>query len=480
MTYTTNLSNFRTLSELLRGPRLHKRMGIERLDESQLERLIAELETGRYRISPANWFRIRQRLHEMQMQEYGNRQLRDARTAEENRYDEENVPTGPSPMHRTKINGYVIGLEDGRLARRIDQQRAIPFCGVQAPVWLSEMERAQDGMSRVRWITGPVQCSRCDGYHQSTVIAAADSVDTKRSSASVQPDQSIEIRCPHCQGSSLTFLRDGMVLIAHCLCGWEGVTSLLGLDADLVAQNTRALLTAPIRECEDVDTVFIQAGELEPEQCERDILDEEDGVVFDEPEVGDLAQELTAMTDGIDHVSDHTGSNEDTSGTESEQDLDLVDTMMTREMVQFWASPQHVTLRRRLLDFTMCGRLTPSKGTTLDSGDLEPLAVSRERLGLLWMVAATLTSGCDRFTPVQQDEFVAWLVESSDEQLRQFLPEGADEVGLPDVYAKIRSWSRTCRQRVGKFRSRQAGIRILSPSFGVSEQAFTTAVSRVS
>ncbi|MDI3467817.1 MAG: hypothetical protein OJF50_006638 [Nitrospira sp.] len=479
MAHTTGLSNFRALSALLRGPQLPGRMGIERLDESQLERLITELESGRYRISPANWFRVRQRLYEMQLQEYGNRQLRDARTADENRFEEDNAPIAPSLRRYTKTIGYVMGLEDGRLARRIDQHRAIPFCGVQGPVWLSEAEQAQDAVSRVRWITGPVQCSRCEGYHRSEVTSTQDVLETKQPSASSQPECASEIQCPHCRGTSLTFLRDGLVLIAHCLCGWEGLTSLLGLDADVVAQNTRAVLAAPVRECEDEEEVRIAPMEWESERTERGSVDEEDGGQWDESEAGDLMQELVGMTDGMEHPADTTDSNHSISGTETDEDLDQVDTMMTREMVQFWASSQHVALRRRLLDVTMCGHLAPSSQSTGEDVDPKVQTCSRERLSMVWMVAATLTAGCHRMTSMQQDEFVAWLVRSADEELRQFLPEGAEEVGLPNVYAKIRSWSRICRQRLARFRSRSAGVRILAPSFGVSEQAFATAVALV-
>ncbi len=473
------MTNFRSLAALLRGPQLPGRTGIERLDEEQLERLIAELESGRYRLSPANWLRVRNRLYEVQVQEYGNRQLRNARTSEENRFEDENAPLAPSPMRHTKVGGYVIGLEDGRLARRIDHSRAIPFCGLQSPVQLTECEQAQDGVSRVRWMTGPLQCSRCDGYHRSEVTRRPQS----RTPASVQTsdhsERNQDIRCPHCQGSSLTFLRDGMLLIAHCLCGWEGMTSLLGLDADLIAQNTRAVLAAPIRECEDEEEVRIPTTEWESEETACGTVEEEEGGGFDEPETGDLVQEMVGMTEGTNPASETTGSCESVTESDSEYDEDLVDALMTRELVQFWASPQHLTLRRRLLDVTMCGRLTPSMAGSGEMADLDRLAVPRERLGLVWMVAATLTAGCDRFSPIQEQEFVAWLVASTDEDLRHFLPEGAEEVGLPNVYAKIRSWCRSCRQRVRKFRSIPAGVRILAPSFGVSEQAFATALSLV-
>ena len=135
------LANFRSLRQLIAISSLRGLRPIERLDEMQLRRLMDELETGRYRISPANWMRLRDRVHVMELQEFGNRQLRNARTADENRYDMDNMPLSPNMRGAsTHVRGQVVCLEDGRLAKRVDRLRAIPFCGLQVPVWVSDLE----------------------------------------------------------------------------------------------------------------------------------------------------------------------------------------------------------------------------------------------------------------------------------------------------------------------------------------------------
>jgi hypothetical protein len=476
------LSNFRSLKSILTAARLSTRVHglrqsglkslkpVERLDEVQLERLMNELETGRYRISPGNWMRLRERMYYMQVHEFGNRQLRNERTADENRYDQDNLPVAPDLMWRSKIRGQVIGLEDGRLARRVDHLRAIPYCGVQVPVWLSDVERAQDGISLVRWITGPVQCPRCEGYHL-TASVSRSSVPMSQ----VQETPSAEITCPHCHGTSVRFEREGMVLIAHCLCGWEGMTSLLGLDAEVVAQNLRSVLAAPIRDVED------EEESLMPKANWDGMVDTQVGETeeFEESEAGDLVETLVGMTEGTETSAEYCDPSESAAESEIQDEVDALDAVLTREMVQFWASPAHIGIRRMLLDYTMRGQLTPSWLLERSEGKPECVVVSRERLGLIWMVAATLTQACSRFSPTEEEEFVSWLIESSDEELRQFLPEGADELPLPNVYAKIRSWMRSCRQRVMKFRSQAAGVRLLSRQFGVSETAFQTAITLI-
>ncbi len=481
------LSNFRSLKSIVIAARLSTRMQglrqsrvllpglsslkpVERLDDMQLERLMMELETGRYRISPANWMRLRERLYYMQVHEFGNRQLRNERTADENRYDQDNLPLAPDLMWRSKIRGHVIGLEDGRLARRVDHLRAIPYCGLQVPVWLSDVERAQDGISLVRWITGPMQCARCEGYHLGA-SPSGSSVTVPRA----QETSSAEITCPHCHGESLRFEREGMVLIAHCLCGWEGVTSLLGLDAQVVAQNLHSVLAAPIRDVEDEEESLMPRTNWDGMVDTQVEASEEE---FEESEAGDLVETLVGMTEGTETSAEHTEPSE-SAADDIQDEMDALDAVMTRDMVQFWASPAHIGLRRLLLDYTMRGQLTPSWLVERSEANPEHVVVSRERLGLIWMVAATLTQACGRFSLTQQEEFVAWLIESSDDELRQFLPEGTEELPLPNVYAKIRSWMRSCRQRVIKFRSQSAGVRLLSRQFGVSETAFQTAITMI-
>ena len=458
---STFVVHLRTLRQLLASGagRLRTLQPIERLDVMQLERFISELETGCYRISPANWIRVRTRLFDMRVQEFGNQQLHDARTPDENRYALDNMPESPRLTWHSYIEGHVVGLEDGRLAKRIDVSRAIPFCGVRVPVVLSDVERAQDAVSRVRWITGPRQCVVCHGYHLDWT-AAAEHHDEQHVSES--PDNT-EIHCPKCQGISMRFEREGMVLITHCLCGWEGTTSLLGLDQSIVEDNLQAVLSAPTRDCEDEPDVLVVDASGDERQHEGCHEGDESDVYLEEAEEGDLVQALEQMSDGT-----------DLPVAESTDDDSDVDTVLTREMVTFWASPEQIGLRRRLLDATMRGQLTRSSSASVD--DPESLTASRERLGLIWMVAATLTHSCPRLSVDEQNEFVLWLVGCADDELRQYLPEGAEECELPHVYAKIRAWMRTCGIYVKKFHSRTAGVRILSRQFGVSEAAFRTAV----
>lgn len=471
------VSNMRSLRALLSVEGLRSLTPVERLDEGQLDRLMQALETGRYRISPANWNRLRDQRYQMQLQEYGNRQLRNARTSDENRYEEDQQPESPNVMWGlASIRGHVIGLEDGRLARRIDHTRAIPFCGLQVPVSLSDCERAQDGVSRVRWVTGPVQCRRCDGYHLPMHTEAPQSRSSRAESGeSVVDSLNTEIRCPHCQGISINFEREGMVLIAHCLCGWEGVTSLLGLDETVVAQNTQSLLAAPVRDVEDEEELLMPMTNWDGMAETNGQVFEEDGEELDESEAGDLVEALVGMTEGTDETV--TDSDSSDTATDISDDQDLLDEVLTRAMVNFWASPAHLGVRRMLLDRTMCAELGQSQFSD-DETDQVPnsVATSCRRLGLIWTVAAILTQDVARFTLAQQEELVSWLIASSDEELRQFLPEGADEMPLPNVYAKIRSWMRSCRARVMKFRSQSAGVRLLSRQFGVSEAAFQTAL----
>lgn len=471
------VSNMRSLRALLSVNGLRSLTPVERLDETQLDRLMQALETGRYRISPANWNRLRDQRYQMQLQEYGNRQLRNARTSDENRYEEDQQPESPNVMWGlASIRGHVIGLEDGRLARRIDHTRAIPFCGLQVPVSLSDCERAQDGVSRVRWVTGPVQCRRCDGYHL-PMHSEESRLPSSRtpSGESVMDSLNSEIRCPHCQGISINFEREGMVLIAHCLCGWEGVTSLLGLDESLVAQNTQSLLAAPVRDVEDEEELLMPMTNWDGMAETNGQVGEEDGDELDEAEAGDLVEALVGMTEGTDDTAADSDSSD--TATDTSDDQDLLDEVLTRAMVNFWASPAHLGVRRMLLDRTMCAELGQSHCSNDETDQADNrVAMSCGRLGLIWTVAAILTQDVARFTLAQQEELVSWLIASSDEELRQFLPEGADEIPLPNVYAKIRSWMRSCRARVMKFRSESAGVRLLSRQFGVSETAFRTAL----
>jgi len=149
--------------------------------------------------------------------------------------------------------------------------------------------------------------------------------------------------------------------------------------------------------------------------------------------------------------------------------MEDAEALLVRALVGLWSSREQIALRRLLLDRTMCGVLAPTS----------ELSASTDRLALIWTVAALLTESCARFSDRETQEFVTWLIQSTDADLRMFLPEGLHEMPLPNAYAKIRSWMRSCAQRVRGFRSRAAGVRMLAPKFGVSERAFVQAVDLI-
>jgi len=466
------LANYRSLKSLLMegASALRSRRPVERLDDMQLGRLIAELETGRYRISPANWYRLRDLRFQADTQEFSNRLMRHARTADENRYDEENAPLPPTcSRSSSRQANQIVGLEDGRLARRLDLSRALPLCGLRAPIMLSEIEQranAHDGISRVRWITGTIQCLRCGGYH----LSHQEAVSTVPAPVA-QHDP--ELTCPHCHGTSLDATREGLVLTLHCLCGWHAFTSLLHLDEATVVQNTQRVLAAPVRDVDDED-VYTSLTTDWTGMAERMVTEkmgdrEEDQ--FDEIEEGDFVEALVGMTEdaeGSEGSDDSSATASDLWPKETEA-MEDADAFLVRALVGLWSSKEQIALRRLLLDRTMCGVVTPTS----------ELSASTDRLALIWTVAALLTESCGRFSDREQQDFVNWLIQSQDAELRMFLPDGLQEMPLPNAYAKIRSWMRSCAQRVRGFRSRAAGVRMLAPKFGVSERAFAQAVDLI-
>lgn len=474
---TTSLlrANYRSLRTFLAqtdatSHALRSRRPVERLDEMQLGRLIGELETGRYRISPANWYRLRELRFQAESQEFSNRLMRNARTADENRYDEENAPLPPSCSRSSHGQAnQIVGLEDGRLARRLDLSRALPLCGLRVPLVLSEIEQranAQDGISRVRWITGSSQCARCGGYH----LTHGDTGSTPEAPVT---HMDAELTCPHCHGTSLDATREGLVLTLHCLCGWSALTSLLNLDEATVAQNTQCVLAAPVRDVDD-EEVYTSLTTDWTGMAERVVTEEmgdTDEDQFDGSDEGDLVEALVGMTEDAEgshesHDSSATASDLLPKETEAMEDAEA---LLVRSLVGLWSSKEQIALRRLLLDRTMCGVLAPCS----------ELSASVDRLALIWSVAALLTESCARFSDREQQDFVNWLIQSTDAELRMFLPDGLQEMPLPNAYAKIRSWMRSCGQRVRGFRSRAAGVRILAPKFGVSERAFAQAIDLI-
>jgi len=467
------LANYRSLKSLLMegaSRALRSRRPVERLDDMQLGRLIAELETGRYRIAPANWYRLRDLRFQADTQEFSNRLMRHARTADENRYDEENAPLPPTcSRSSSRQANQIVGLEDGRLACRLDRSRALPVCGLRAPIMLSEIEQranAHDGISRVRWITGTRQCLRCGGYH----LSHQDAVSTVPAPVA-QHDP--ELTCPHCHGTSLDATREGLVLTLHCLCGWHAFTSLLNLDEATVAQNTQSVLAAPVRDVDDeeVSTSLTTDWTGMAERVVTEELSEEGDNQFDESDEGDLLEALVGMTEDAEgsEGSDESSATASETWPKETEAMDDAEGFLVRSLVGFWSSKEQMALRRLLLDRTMCGVLAPAS----------EVSASIDRLALIWTVAALLTESCARFSDRETQEFVTWLIQSTDAELRMFLPEGLQEMPLPNAYAKIRSWMRSCAQRVRGFRSRPAGVRILAPKFGVSERAFAQAVELI-
>lgn len=468
-------ANYRSLRTLLAqtdatSHAMRSRRPVERLDDMQLGRLIAELETGRYRISPANWYRLRDLRYQADTQEFSNRLMRNARTADENRYDEDHAPLPPTCSRSSSGQAnQIVGLEDGRLAHRLDLSRALPLCGLRVPVVLSEIEQranAQDGISRVRWITGSRQCTRCGGLH----LSQHDAESTPTAPVA-HPEA--ELTCPHCHGTSLDATREGMVLTLHCLCGWHSFTSLLHLDEATVVQNTQCVLAAPVRDVDDED-VYTSLTTDWTGTAERMVTEEmgdHEEDQFDESEEGDLVEALVGMTED----TEGSEGSDDSSATASDlllqetEAMEDADALLVRSLVGLWSSKEQIALRRLLLDRTMCGVLaSPSE-----------LSASTDRLALIWTVAALLTESCGRFSDREQQDFVNWLIQSQDAELRLFLPDGLQDIPLPNAYAKIRSWMRSCAQRVRGFRSRAAGVRMLAPKFGVSERAFAQAIELI-
>ena len=466
------LANYRSLKQLLTegsSRALRHRRPVERLDEAQLGRLIAELETGRYRISPENWYRLRDLRFQAETQEFFNRLMRNARTADENRYDEDHAPLPPTCSRSSSGQAnQIVGLQDGRLARRLDLSRALPLCGLRVPMVLSEIEQranAHDGISRVRWITGSSQCTRCGGFH----LSHPDPVSIP---AAPVAHPEAELTCPHCHGTSLDAAREGMVLTLHCLCGWHAWTSLLNLDEATVAQNTQRVLAAPVRDVdEEVDTSLTTDWTGMAERVVTEAMADTEEDQFDESEEGDLVEASGGMTED----AEGSEGSDDSSATASEawlketEAMDDAETLLVRSLVGLWSSKEQMALRRLLLDRTMCGVLTPTS----------ELSASVDRLALIWTVAALLTESCARFSDRERQDVVTWLIQRTDAELRMFLPDGLQEMPLPNAYAKIRSWMRSCAQRVRGFRSRPAGVRMLAPKFGVSERAFTQAIDLI-
>ena len=144
---------------------------------------------------------------------------------------------------------------------------------------------------------------------------------------------------------------------------------------------------------------------------------------------------------------------------------DPVDQLMALQN-RFWQDWTVKPLRCALLEGTMRERL------------------SGERLDMVWAVASTLMESCRGLGRAEQQEIARWLMRTSTEELRAFLPESELAVELaqpehmlvvPSVSMKIQKWQLACRLALRRFRVASAGVRILAPSFGVSPDVFRAA-----
>ena len=156
---------------------------------------------------------------------------------------------------------------------------------------------------------------------------------------------------------------------------------------------------------------------------------------------------------------------EDFETQDMESAEDPVDQLMTLQN-RFWQDWTVKPLRCALLEGTMRERL------------------SGERLDMIWAVASTLMESCRGLGRAEQQEIARWLMRTSTEELRAFLPESELAVELaqpehmlvvPSVSMKIQKWQLACRLALRRFRVASAGVRILAPSFGVSPDVFRAA-----
>ena len=136
---------------------------------------------------------------------------------------------------------------------------------------------------------------------------------------------------------------------------------------------------------------------------------------------------------------------------------------------RFWQSLSVKALRCGLLEATILGHLSGS------------------RMDLVWAAASATAESCVRMKEREQREVAYWLVAAPEDVLWKLLPEadllteitteGMQRV-LPPVSVKIERWKYSCRVKLARFIYPQAGIRILAPKFGVSQNVFQKACGR--
>lgn len=448
-----------------------------RLDQTDLKRLVQELEEGGHVVDPNQLYQLRYRLYEMDMAEFSNHLVRVARTNEENRYEEDHEPESPSYPKRTKLgHPHFVCLEDGRIARRIDLARALPLCGLRSPVLMTEIERranAQNGISRVRWITGSIKCTRCDGYH----LSPAKTVEPPEPTVT---SETMTETCRHCGASSLVTEWVGTAQYGfgdkRCLiCGWYQLETFNLIPQDVLLRNQEALAHAMVHTVTGTQEDGIEVNEETNDLHIVGDLDQLDpvqnqGVTSVDGEMEDMcADGLTAVdleaSDDLLDPDDRSSAGEE---THAQDDTGLE------------ADEYLVSLQNRLWKDKSCKAL---RCALLERSLTNPMGL--ERLDLVWTVASVLAESSEGMTFAQQQEVATWLMGSSDEDLRNLLPPmdlareltmEKPEYILPPVSGKITQWKRACRNRLARFQYPRAGARILAASFGVSERAFLAAV----
>ena len=203
-------------------------------------------------------------------------------------------------------------------------------------------------------------------------------------------------------------------------------------------------------------------------ESELELEEHEDGTLLEKIDEsgnsGDDEQDIvpSSMTD---EEETQCSAVEDFETQDMESADDPVDQLMALQN-RFWQDWTVKPLRCALLEGTMRERL------------------SGERLDMVWAVASTLMESCRGLGRAEQQEIARWLMRTSTEELRAFLPESELAVELaqpehmlvvPSVSMKIQKWQLACRLALRRFRVASAGVRILAPSFGVSPDVFRAA-----
>lgn len=467
---TSKLTAIRTiLSKALPAPRAHATR-VARLEKEDVQALLEECRTGNHRIHPVNLYNLELRLTEMEEVDWSNRLMQTARTPLENRYDEEDRPGEPTaPMIRRRLHSVYLTLRDGRRARRLDSLRAMPLCGLQTPVVLSEEERRGG-----RWITGPRQCPACFGYHLPSP-QRENSNPSACASAITQP------ACPRCKASVVLErlvcgTAEAGILERSCVCGWSEATTLLPAEDQL--RNELALARATVRDDdEEADPVLADIAQEFRAVAALGSVEAEDLVFGEAPEADPQEAEDTECGQAVDLPAD--GASEEERNEEpseetvadpgGESDLEDGDDVLIAIQNRFWQSGAVKALRRALLEATILGR------------------VSADRLDLVWATASATAESCLGMKEHEQRDVAGWLASAPEDVLWKLLPDadllteiatGGIQRVLPPVSAKIDRWKDSCRARLARFRYPQAGIRILAPKFGVSPAVFQKACSQ--